>query len=242
MLKPQLIIALLPHLNKDAAHYVQEQMLQSKPLADIMDFINRQLSRKQKATILNRLSSIYPELDKVFDKEVRYLQLDDYRASVKNEMEYVEYLHKLPPEEQEYVRQFYHEYYSNGAYDIPESERIMKDENQVKDATRINNSLRRDMLNNKVDQVEIAYPEPSYEQEPSEDDWEHAYKISGYEAAIDCIMDIAVAELENSLIDKKTVLMRFFIRTDRLRRLNNRDIGRTASFERSRRTKEKRQK
>ncbi len=236
-MKPSLIIALLPHLDKDDASQVQEQLMRGKPMSDIIDFIQRAVTPKQRAVILDRLSKQYPELDQVFDKGIKYLKPHEYRNGIKSELEYVEYLHTLPPEEQEYVRQFYHEYYSNGAYDIPEEKRIMKEDKFIKEANRTNNSLKRDLLNQRLDLTDIE-PE-QYTEEIQEDDWEHVYKVSGYEAAIDCIVDVAIKELENSLIDKKTVLIRFFIRTDKLRRLNNRDIGRTASFERSRRTKEK---
>lgn len=140
--------------------------------------------------------------------------------------DYEEYLSELSEDEQKWVKQFYDEYYFNGKPET-EGERIIKDPEMRKEANRNNNYYSRDlMFRAKKDNNLLEINENAREfMEDAHDDWEweDAYKMFGYEEALQTITRQAIRDLTVGKIDIETALMRYYEKRDRLRRQLNRE-------------------
>lgn len=219
-----LIIALIEHLDEDEAVIVQDMLYDEATLEEICGYINRNIEPAVKSEILDKLVPVHPELENLIAEIPRYLDLDQYPPSVRREMEYCEYIDQLNDEEQEYIKQFYHEYYNKGFTKIPEDERILKTDELLKIARRVNNSLSRDAftytanrnLQQSLEDQLVVASEP--------EGWEHKFVYLGYESALEYILIETLQEIDNSLVDNRIALIRCYIKMERLRKMNNRDI------------------
>lgn len=226
MKKENLALALLDELPEDDALLIEEMLENDNEVSEICDYINQNVSTEVKSEILDRLASRFPEVEDLIDQNPKYLEIEQYPPSVKREMEFIEYLDSLNPEDQEYVKQFYYEYYNKGSANIPEDQRLLSTKKMISEAHRTANSLYRDAFNYTKNRDMLAYLEDESNELNYErpGDWQAVFVARGYEAALETIVNEALAELENKQLQTKNSLIRFYIRMDRLRRLNNRDV------------------
>lgn len=229
----ELILALGDWLEDDELDYALNMFEAEFEEKSISNYINRCLTKKEKVEILDRLESRFPDIEEYIDESVRYL--DNYPPSIEREMEYKEYIKDLPPEDAEYVKQFYHEHYANGGHGIDEEDRILKTEEMFKEATRITNARNRDAYSFCENTGHLQYIEDQLESgEIDENDltWQELFTLRGYAPALDKILIEAEIEIKNKYIDNKTAIVRAHLKLESLRRMNNRDI-------RTRRSREK---
>lgn len=139
--------------------------------------------------------------------------------------EYEEYLAQLSPEEREYVKKFYAEYYRADFYG--EEENIITDPVMKSEVIREKNSMQRNdalTIAEKLGKLdELSGTEEQFMDEASDHwEWNDVYKVLGYEAAVDCILNQALVNLENKTIDGKITLMRFWSKMNELYRVDKR--------------------
>ena len=218
-------VALLNYLEEDDAIAVQEMIDEELPIEEICGYINRNVSVEVKSEILDKLILVFPEVETLIAEVPKYIDLHKYPKSVRREMEYCEYIDTLSPEDQEYIKQFYHEYYNKGSVALEENERILKTDDMIKEARRVNNSLYRDAYSYTDNRDMLNYLEDAgtVEQATPIESWENVYKFKGYEGALNYILQMAAAEIENKKLNTTSTLIRFYIRMERLRKLNFRD-------------------
>lgn len=157
----------------------------------------------------------------------KFLARHRYSKGVQKEMEDIDYWSKLSPEERAWMEQFMYESYGNGFYNIPEDERILQTETQLKEARRNNNNTNRDALlrGNKsgrlvaADTLEFKLTSPEDGEE-----WEDIYKYGGYESAVQYLAEMAAEELgiEFDPNDAK-ILCNFYFRMRKLTRMIKKD-------------------
>jgi hypothetical protein len=56
-------------------------------------------------------------------------------------------------------------------------------------------------------------------------DWEETYKSGGYRAAVNFIFDNIIEDLDNSNLDVKITLTRFYVQMSKLKRLYKKDLN-----------------
>ena len=139
--------------------------------------------------------------------------------------DYIEYYNKLSDEEKKFIRQFYREYYFDGVSTTKENA-IIKDPDMLKEARRNHNSMKTEALfRAKKDGVlsELTPRDEVFMNDASDEwDWELVYKQQGHLEAVEFITKIAKEEI-NAGVDIETVLLRYYEKRDRLRRMINRD-------------------
>jgi hypothetical protein len=142
---------------------------------------------------------------------------------MKSEIDYLEYLNKLSPDEQKWIKQFYNEYYRAP---VMTDESIIKDPDMKKEANRVHNTMYRDIFSiaEKTGALgELSPDEDRFMQEASDEwEWNTIYKTQGYESAIKQIFYQCERDLENKLIPVQVTLARFLNKYLALKKLNNR--------------------
>jgi len=218
-MKYDIVVAMVSYLDEDEMTVINGMMDSGATLDDVGTYLNTLLSNERKAEIIDRLLPEYPEIENLLEKATHYL--DAYPPNVQKEMEYVDYIDDLDEREQLYIKQFYNEFYNKGFYKIPEDERILNTESMLKEARRINNSLDRDCLGGSInlDYINSAQATPE-----GEETWEDIFKTLGYMPALNAILEASLIEVNHKQIDNKTVLVRFYVKMERLRKMNQRDI------------------
>lgn len=126
------------------------------------------------------------------------------------ELEYLEYLNKLSPEEREYVKKFYNEYYRAP---IRTEDSIIKDPDMIKEANRVHNTMYSDMFSiaeKTGGLAELSEDEEQFMSDASDTwDWNDVYKAQGYEAAIKEIFYQTERDIKNPKIEIQLTLARF---------------------------------
>lgn len=218
------ILALLPYLDHDQAEIAHDMLQSGQSLDEINIYVNDCIVGKTKKRITDRVIEPFQQAKK------KYLPVSKYPPSVRQEMEYTEYIkevEKKDPKAAEWAKQFYHEYYTKGGYQIEEKDRIIKDKDLRKEANRNNNILMRDALVRSRNRQNL-YPIEDRQETASDDyteyTWEDIFRVHGYEAAVKQIVEEAKEEFEINKLDLTQMLVRFYIKMERLRRLNNADI------------------
>lgn len=139
------------------------------------------------------------------------------------EKDYIEYLKKLSPEDREWVKQFYNEYYR--APSITEDS-IIKDPDMKKEANRVHNTMYRDIYSiaERTGALsELADDEQRFMQDATDEwSWQNVYKSQGYAAAIKEIFYQTENDLKNKTITTHVTLARFLNKYLALRKINNR--------------------
>ena len=220
------ILAIVPYLQEEDEKVVQDMLDQEATENEILYFLNQTLDTSKKREILDRIDIDTTDIEDIF-RFYYYLEPNRHSPAVRDELEYIDYIDKLDPQDQEYVKQFYYEYYGKGGYNIPEEERILTIGEMIKEANRVNNSLDRDAFSRSKSRKRLDYLEDQYEPNVVDDDrdldWEDIFTASGYEAALKKIMDDSIDDLINSTLEYDVILVRFYVKMDRLRKMNNRD-------------------
>lgn len=222
------LLALLPYLDEYDAEVVELLIDEQAEVSEISDVINKCLTSRQKADILDRMED--KSIEEVFKKpSVKYLQLHRYSPAVREAMECYEYLEDIPDEEdRKWIKQFYHEYYANGSFGIEEEDRVLKTDDLIREATRNNHSLQRDAFSVSSTLGRLTYIEDHLLDTEDQTDkltWEDMFKMLGYKPAIDKIFNDAVVNINNAVNDERIGLhlLQFYIRMTKLRRMNQRD-------------------
>jgi len=147
------------------------------------------------------------------------------KKALEGVMEYKEYDNwdQFTDEEKAYAKQFYNEYYANGMYN--EENPILTAKDHIKEAHRNYNRLYQDAFNvtkNLNKQVELTDDQREVLELASDEvDYETAFKQGGYELAIQFVMDQAIRDIENKIMNKKVVLSRFYVKMIRVKKLLN---------------------
>lgn len=135
--------------------------------------------------------------------------------------DYLEYIENLPPEEQKIVKKFYEAYYTSK---INDSDIFDKHPEIRKEAIRNKNMRTRDDLMHRarakgiltsLDETGVQFLEDASD----EWDWQREFTIHGFEAAVIFINNQALNELQNKKMDPNIVLLRYYEKRDRLRRV-----------------------
>ena len=220
-----LALALLNYLEEDDAIAIQEMIDDDVNIEEICSYINGNVSPDVKSEIIDKMILVFAEVQNLISDSPRYLSIEQYPPSVRREMEYCEYIDQLDDNEKEYIKQFYHEYYNKGSTGLAKKERLLVTEDMIQDARRVNNSLYRDGFTYTKNRNMLEYIEndENADSESNVITWEMAFNLYGYEAALNCIVDNAVFELSNKKLTPVYTLIRFYIRMERLRKLNFRD-------------------
>jgi len=139
------------------------------------------------------------------------------------------YKETLDEESRAWAEQFDREWLKNGTYDVPAKERILKTKEQRKEANRNYNRVKRDALYvaSRMPGQLLELDEEArvfMEDAADEFDWRNTYKIQGFKPASELIYDQAIRELDIKKIDDwKTVLIRMYIKLEKLRKLNDKE-------------------
>lgn len=140
----------------------------------------------------------------------------------KEKLEYSEYFDELNEEEKAWVKQFYQEYYFGYNPKSP----IITGQKKL-DVENLRNSRRRDIYEKAELSGALVHLNERDTQfmEDASDDWEWAdeYYRSGFEATFIKIMEQSIEELENKMLDRKFIFMKFYNKTNDLRKLHNRE-------------------
>lgn len=138
--------------------------------------------------------------------------------------DYLDYIDELSEEEAEWVRKFYQEYHFDTGY---KGKRILKSKEAKREASRNNNMNKTDAFFRARKEGDLGMLNENHRQfmEDASDEWEwqDAFKVGGPEAALEHITNQTLRDLENNKLDKKTTLMRYYEKRDRLRRQINRE-------------------
>ena len=143
--------------------------------------------------------------------------------------DYLNYIDQLNPEQQELVKEFYKEYYFD---DISRKKKeglqpIITDPDIEAEARRNHNSMKTDALfrGKKDGTLNMASDNTIDFMEDVSDEleWEDVFKIFGYEEAVKSIVAQTINNLENSKLSKENILLRYYEKRDRLRRMLNRE-------------------
>lgn len=139
------------------------------------------------------------------------------------EKDYLNYVNKLKPEDREWLKQFYNEYYR--APSVNENS-IIKDPSIKKEANRIHNSNYSDIFSiaeRTGNLAELSGDEERFMVDASDEwDWKNTYKTQGYANALQDIFYQAERDLQNKTIDVKLTLARFLNKYLELKKLNGR--------------------
>ncbi len=141
-----------------------------------------------------------------------------------HKMEYKEYMNKLTPEQQQYVKRFYDDLYAGGVF---KEGSLLKSEDAKQEAIKNHNSLTRDAMDVGQRRGKLSGLDENTVQfmEDASDDWEwqDEYATHGFKAAAKMIYDQAENDLQNKNLSVKITLTRFFEKISGLKRLNWRD-------------------
>lgn len=134
--------------------------------------------------------------------------------------DYFEYIDQLSEEEREYAEKFYKEFYFADFY-RKDKENIIKDPDMKKEAIRNSNTLQRDLMHQKQNDIDPVTLDKIKKKEFMEDasdeyDWIEAYHLGGYKMASDQIMSQTIKNLDNKYIDKKTTLTKYHLKMMKL--------------------------
>lgn len=137
-------------------------------------------------------------------------------------MEWKRYKFKLDEKEKAYIRQFYREYYKADFYGDTDNH-IIEGGSMKKEAIHNHNAKNNDAINQMSLQDPYLDRETKEFMEDASDDWEwmDTYKVLGYPYAIDQILNQTLTNLDNKFINKKHTLIKYHIKMDKLRILNN---------------------
>lgn len=156
----------------------------------------------------------------------KYLKKHRYSKGVQNEIDDLDYLDKLPQKEREWMEQFMYENYGNGSYHIEPDKRILKTEEQLKDARRNNNNTNRDALayikktGMALNADDIMYKLHNEE----EHDWQSVYKQFGFNETVFFLCEDAATELGLTANMKMArILCKFYVRMKKLRLMLKKD-------------------
>ncbi len=122
-----------------------------------------------------------------------------YSKGVREQINDVDYLDKLPPADKEWMEQFLYEYYGNGSYHMDEDKRILNNEDDRKEARRNNNRTNRDTFPVALKQGYLKYYgdfNRTSEEPESENDWRTIYKYDGKYKAFDFLINDTLRELD----------------------------------------------
>lgn len=156
----------------------------------------------------------------------KYLDKHRYSKGVQNEMDDIDYWDKLDSENSDFLKQFMYENYGNGFYQIPEDERILQTEEQLKEARRNNNNTNRDALLRAIKTGKISSADLlDYKLTQEEiDDWEDIYKYNDFEAAVFYLMEMTADELDMEFDEHVgKILCHYYLRMKKLIKLAARD-------------------
>lgn len=138
--------------------------------------------------------------------------------------EWKRYEFKLDEKEKAYARKFFREYHKAEFYGDTKDHIIVEDDIR-KEAIHNHNAKNLDAIN-KIGSHNPFLDESTKEfMEDASDDWEwmDTYKLLGYKCAVDIILNQAITNIQNKYVDTKMSLIKFHLKMDKLRILNNRD-------------------
>ena len=127
------------------------------------------------------------------------------------------------PEQRQMVIKFYKEFHKADFYN--DEEDIIKDPEMRKEAVRNHNMNNRDAFNvaHKQGMLSSMTSKDEFMEAASDDwDWQGEYKENGYEAAVNCILEQTVRDLQNKKLDIKVTLIRFHSKMNELYRTDKR--------------------
>lgn len=126
------------------------------------------------------------------------------------------YVDTLDPEARAYAIQFYDEYYNRGLESDRHTTPILNNEGELKEARKRNDNLYEDAFTAsaaKRKQVELTPDQIDVLEAASDEmEWRDALVVGGKKLAIDHIFNQAIRDLDNTEIDPKTTLARFYIK------------------------------
>ena len=146
------------------------------------------------------------------------------RSKMAPETDLQEYYSKLSPEEKEWAKKFYREYYGVDFYG--EEENIIKDKEIKSEAHRNHNSQFRDALSvaEKTGSLRDLTDSEREFMEAASDEWEYmdAYKLLGYGEALKVLILQTERDILKGGSDLKVVLARFIVKFNNLKRIHGR--------------------
>ena len=135
--------------------------------------------------------------------------------------EWRRYRFKLDEKELAYIRKFYREYERADLYG--EEDNILEGDMR-KEAIHKHNAKNLDAIN-KIGLHDKFKEESTKEfMEDASDDWRwmDTYKTLGYKYAVDDVINQAIENLDNKYLDKRVTLLKYHVKMNKLRILNNR--------------------
>lgn len=144
------------------------------------------------------------------------LKKHQYPKPVQEQLNDIDYWHKLNDNDKKFLEQFMDEYAGNNHQKYSPKKRLLKTEEQQKAARRLNNSFNRDAYEVAKKSMHLDYSENDdkvFYSKENISEWMEAYTIQGHKAALDMIMDDSLVELEQSETTerRKLAMIRFFI-------------------------------
>lgn len=140
--------------------------------------------------------------------------------------DYLEYVDQLPEDSpwKDFIKEFYDEFYFDAISGKKQAgeELIINDPEMIKEARRNHNSMKTDMLFRAKKDGNLRHLDEEtvqfMEDMSDENDWMLAWKVHGYEAALEVIYNQADRDYAAG-VSFETVLNRYYERRDRLRRV-----------------------
>lgn len=137
--------------------------------------------------------------------------------------EYYEYYDQLTKEEQQFIKQFYREYYMADLYN-KDKKNIIKTKEMKSEAIRVHNSLNRDLLNKgyKAGIMDNLDDHDKEFMEEASDSWdlEGHYELHGINFCLKYLINDTKEKLQNKYLDNTLTLARFFGRIVELYKLH----------------------
>ena len=133
-----------------------------------------------------------------------------------------DYLDDLPDEAFEYIKKFNRGYYD---HDYKDNDVFPDADEAARDANRRENAARNDAYAVARKSGDLKYlatnPEAQIADVSTTDlDWEEYYKIHGYKLTLERLLSEACADIDGGIVRTRTVLLRFYAKREKLRRLH----------------------
>ena len=206
------LLALKQYLSKADFESLQEMVKNEEPINIISIFVNNAITKRQIKTA------------KLLDAE---------QAA----MEYKEYEHRLSEDEKLWVQKFYYEMYGNAIYNVPKDYRLLQTKEMIQESNRNRNNFKSDIFDiaSKKEVLEslsieenalryMGEAEKTLSSNEESRDWEDVFMCFGYEASLNFLIGQCIEELKVKTLDNRLTLIRFYIKMNRLRLSNNREI------------------
>lgn len=182
-----------------------------------------QADRKEFLSKIKDDSVSFEECKAYADNAITHRQISGgWSYSQAEDMEYQEYIHELSEEDQIWIKKFYHEMYAN-RLGFPEDYRILTTEELMKESNRINNMRNRDLYNVKRNRGQIELLDDYEILTRKDDKTEYDDMIAilekfGYEEAVQFAIDGSIEELDQSHLDKRLTMVRFYVKLNMLKK------------------------